>query len=117
MLTVLVVLYLKLILVSSKHLISNHRNPVLVPVTKDIGKDWPSKHLNMFENVHVLKNATSVIQSGKVKGREEKEKCSLYSVLQYSLIVLILMCVLMLLSEWTDLSVLLETSRHHMIIY
>ena len=97
-------------------MMSNHRNPVLVPVIKDIVKDWPSNHVNMFENVHVLKNATSVKQSGKVKGREEKESCSFYSVLQYSWIVLILMCGLMLLSEWTDLSVLLETSRHHMII-
>ena len=89
-----------------------------VPVTKDTVKDLPSKLVRtnfLSKDVHFLKNATSVKASGKVKGNE-KESCSLYSVLQYSVIVLILMCGLMLLSEWTDLSVLLETSRHHMII-
>ena len=96
---------------------STHINSVPVPVTKDTVKDLPSKLLItnfLIKDVHFLKNNTSVKDLGKVKGKEEKESCSFYSVLQYSVIVLILMCGLMLLSEWTDLSVLLETSRHHM---
>jgi hypothetical protein len=49
-----------------------------------------------------LKNATRTKQSGKHEEKEEKESFSFYSVLQYSVIVLILMCGLMQLSEWTD---------------
>ena len=45
-----------------------------------------------------------------------EEGASVISVVQCCVVVLLLMLLLMLLSDWTDLSVLLQTSRHHMVI-
>ena len=47
-------------------------------------------------------------------GSEEGLSMRMMTVLQCCLVVLLLMLFLMLVSDWTDLSVLLQTSRHHM---
>ena len=53
----------------------------------------------------------------EVKLKEKKNAgASLSEILQCCVLVLILMFILMLLSEWTDLSVLMQSSRHHMVI-
>ena len=58
-------------------------------------------------------NSTSNILSD---GQEEPKRASFSDLLQCCLLVLVMMLILMLLSDWTDLSVLLQTSRHHMVI-
>ena len=58
-------------------------------------------------------NATENLDS-EVRATQEGE--SVISVAQCCVVVLLLMMLLMLLSDWTDLSVLLRTSRHHMVI-
>ena len=57
-----------------------------------------------------------IIDTINIDGEEEPIRASFSDLLQCCLLVLVMMLILMLLSDWTDLSVLLQTSRHHMVI-
>ena len=70
--------------------------------------DYEVKSDEMLNN---LKNTTNAKEN-----EDPNLVSSIADILQCCVIVLILMFILMLLSEWTDLSFLLQTSRHHMVI-
>ena len=70
--------------------------------------DYEVKSDEMLNNLNNTSNAK--------KNEDPNLVSSIADILQCCVIVLILMFILMLLSEWTDLSFLLQTSRHHMVI-
>ena len=77
----------------------------------------PTKYMLQTEHNGTLGSLNNLMIIEEDELEEKKNAgASLSDILQCCVLVLILMFILMLLSEWTDLSVLMQSSRHHMVI-
>jgi D-arabinose 5-phosphate isomerase GutQ len=77
----------------------------------------PTKYMLRIEHNGTLGSLSNLMIKQEDELEEKKNAgASLSDILKCCVLVLILMFILMLLSEWTDLSVLMQSSRHHMVI-
>ena len=77
----------------------------------------PTKYMLQTDHNDTLEFLDNILIIEEDELEEKKNAgASLSDILQCCVLVLILMFILMLLSEWTDLSVLMQSSRHHMVI-
>ena len=111
---VIIVIFLSVTFSNSKHLKSNQVR-TLVSVSEDVSTKlmFKTDHYEIFDS---FTNATNIEDLEEDKDEKENKRATFSEILQYCVIVLLIMFILMLLSEWADLSELLQTSRHHMII-
>ena len=76
-----------------------------------------NKKTNIIEKEDSEDKEENVEKEEKVEKEDEgKKEFQIPPVLKLLVIVIILVIILTLLTEWADLGVLLETSKHHMII-
>jgi hypothetical protein len=122
MLTIILIICIQVRFISSAPLVPYSRQAVTVT------QEPVNTHMIENNNGYLLINKTNIIEREDNEDKEEnvekeekvenegKKEFQIPPVLKLLAIVIILMIILMMLTEWADLGVLLETSKHHMII-
>ena len=109
---------LKLILILHFMLVAASTEPLQTSGSKYLDHNTADNDKSVTNNddTDTQSSLPTIVPSEDILIDIPEKSMRMMTVLQCCLVVLLLMLFLMLVSDWTDLSVLLQTSRHHMVI-